>query len=68
MKKQTDYQQLKAVLKDAAKFAKSYYKTDYPAQRMYLNDCLDSISKNYNLSEYQRNNLANYTCTLHPKN
>lgn len=31
------------------------------------NDTVDSLSKDYNLSERQRDMLSNYACKLHPK-
>jgi hypothetical protein len=68
MKKITEYQQLKALLKDAAAFAKKHFVSDKPAQRQYINDCLDIICKDYKVSEYKRNLLSNFACNLHPKN
>jgi hypothetical protein len=68
MKKITEYQQLKTLLKDLSIFAKEHFVSDKPAQRQYINDCLDTICKNYQVSEYKRNLLSNYTCKLHPKN
>lgn len=65
--KTTNYQQAKNELKEAARQAKNYYTSDKPAIRQIINDTADSICKSMNLSEYQRDLLSNYACTLHPK-
>ena len=68
MKTNTDYQQAKAFLKMTAKTAKSEYKNDKPAQRMIINDTVDFLCKNYQFSDYKRDLLSLYACTLHPIN
>ena len=62
----TIYQHAKNELKEVANDAKKQYPTDKPAIRETINDHLDFICKSYNLSEYHRNLLANYACSLHP--
>ena len=66
--KTSKYQQAKAELKECAEVAKRYYWNDKPAVNMVINDCLDRIIKELNLTEHKRNLLSNYACTLHPKN
>ena len=68
MKNQTAYQSAKEYVKINAKSAKTFYKNDKPAVRQSINDSVDIICKNYNLSEYQRDLLSLYACKLHPKN
>ena len=60
-------QTAKAILKDVATDVKKNYKNDKPLIRMTINDTADSLCRDYNLSEYQRDLLANYACKLHPK-
>lgn len=67
IKTMTNYQEAKQQLKEIAKQVKKSHPTDKPLIRMVLNDSADSLSREYNLSEYQLNLLAKYTCTLHPK-
>lgn len=66
--KNTDYQTAKSNLKETAKQAKIEFKNDKPAIRQIINDEMDSICKDMKLTEYRGNLLANYACTLHPKN
>ena len=61
------YQQAKKELKQISVQIKKEYPTDKPLQRQVINDYCDSLCKNNNLSEYQRNLLSNYSCTLQPK-
>ena len=63
-----NYQVTKTKLRSHAEYVKVLYKGDKPAIRQSINDYTDMISKEYDLSEYQRNLLSNYACTLHPKN
>jgi hypothetical protein len=63
----TNYQIAKQTLKSIAYDAKSQHRTDKPMVRMIINDSADSISRDLNLSDYHRDLLANYACTLHPK-
>ena len=65
--KTTNYQQAKMELKEIAKNAKIQFQEDKPAQRMIINDNCYFLSRNYNLSNYQKNLLENYSCKLHPK-
>lgn len=67
MKTKTTYQQAKADLKEIAYTAKIEYKNDLPAIRMIINDYADTLCKDYHFSDYYRNLLSNYACTLHPK-
>ena len=62
------YQQAKIALKLASIQDKKHFKNDKPAIRQAINDFCDYLCKDLNLSEYQRNLLANYSCKLHPKN
>ena len=62
------YQTAKQSIKEIAKKAKQNYTNDLPAIRMIINDEVDYLCKNYNLTDYQRSLLSNYACTLHPKN
>lgn len=63
----TNYQIAKNTLKGIALDAKQQHRNDKPMIRQILNDSCDSISRDLNLSEYQRNFLSNYVCELHPK-
>lgn len=67
MKTKTTYQQVKVDLKEIADSAKIEYKNDLPAIRMIINDSADMLCKVYQFSDYYRNLLSNYACTLHPK-
>lgn len=64
----TKYQIAKNTLKAVSLDAKKEFRTDKPMVRMIINDTCDSCCKDLNLSEYQRNLLSNYACSLHPKN
>lgn len=68
MKTISNYQIAKTTLKSVSLDAKANNRTDKPLIRMTINDAVDSISRDLKLSEYQRNLLSNYACTLHPKN
>lgn len=61
------YLQIKIQLKESAIEAKKKYPKDKPAIRMIINDTVDYLSKENNLSERQRSMLSNYACKLHPK-
>lgn len=65
--KTNNYQIAKNVLKSVSYDAKSEFRNDKPMVRQIINDTCDSISRDLNLSEYQRNLLSNYACKLHPK-
>ena len=67
MKTKTTYQQVKSELKEIADTAKKDHKNDLPAIRMIINDSVDMLCKEHHFSEYYRNLLSNYSCTLHPK-
>lgn len=62
----TTYKTAKESLKEIAKEVKQSYKNDKPLIRMVINDEIDNLSKDLNLTEYQRNLLSNYACKLHP--
>ena len=64
----TNYQITKSMLRSHAEYVKVQYRGDKPAIRQSINDYTDMISKDYNLSDYQRDLLSNYACKLHPKN
>lgn len=64
----TNYQTAKRSLKTVSIEAKQAYKSDKPMIRQTINDYSDYLCKSLQLSEYQRNLLSNYACTLHPKN
>jgi len=64
--KKSLYQTAKESLKETAKEVKQNFKTDKPLIRMTINDTVDSLCKDLNLSEHQRNLLSNYACKLHP--
>lgn len=68
MKTLTKYQEVKTMLRSNAEYVKVLFRGDKPMIRQCINDYADSISKDYNLSDYQRNLLSNYACKLHPKN
>lgn len=63
----TKYTIAKTTLRWVSLDAKAEYRTDKPMIRTIINDTLDSIIRDLNLSEYQSNLLSNYACTLHPK-
>lgn len=63
----TNYQTAKSMLRAHAEYVKVQYRGDKPAIRQSINDYTDSISRDYDLSDYQRDLLSNYACTLHPK-
>lgn len=62
----TTYQNAKSKLRSYAEYIKVQYRGDKPAIRQSINDCADSLCKDFNLTEYQCNLLANYACKLHP--
>lgn len=64
----TLYQNAKNDLKAVSQDAKAQHRNDKPAIRQTINDYVDYLCKDLNLSEYQRNLLSNYACKLHPKN
>jgi hypothetical protein len=68
MKSISNYQQAKETLKNEAETYKKLIKFDNPRIRMNINDDVDYLSKDLNLSEHQRSLLSNYACKLHPKN
>lgn len=59
------YQSAKERLKETAKEIKKQFPTDKPLINMTINDTVDYLSKDLNLTEYQRNLLSNYACKLH---
>ena len=68
MKNITNYQRAKSSLKETANMAKSQFSNDKPMIRMIINDSVHYLSSELNLTEYNRDLLANYACDLHPKN
>lgn len=63
----TNYQIAKATLKSVSLDAKAEFRSDKPAVRQIINDTVDGICKDLQLSDYHRDLLANYACKLHPK-
>jgi hypothetical protein len=68
MKTVTQYQIAKSSIKMVSLDAKCEFRGDKPAIQMIINDTVNSICKDLLLTNYQRNLLSNYACTLHPKN
>jgi hypothetical protein len=68
MKTVTLYQQVKNALKNVAIEEKKNNPKDKPKIRMIINNYVDYLSREYNITDYQRNLLSNYACKLHPKN
>ena len=64
--KTTQYQEAKKELKFISENLKKQYKNDKPAIRMYINNSINWVSENYNLSEHKNSLLHDYACTLHP--
>ena len=64
------YQSAKRTLKATADMAKSQFADDKPMIRQIINDSADNLCRDtlYVLTEYQKDLLHNYACTLHPKN
>lgn len=63
----TNYQVCKSKLRSYAEYVSVQYRTDKPAIRQCINDYTDFIGRDFELSEHQKNLLANYACKLHPK-
>jgi len=63
----TNYQTVKTMLRAHAEYVSVQFRGDKPAIRQSINDYADMICKDFGLSDYQRNLLSNYACTLHPK-
>jgi hypothetical protein len=63
----TDYKQAKEKTRCFAEWVKVKHSTDKPSIRQSINDYADSISREFDLGEYQKDLLANYVCKLHPK-
>ena len=59
------YQNAKESLKETAKEIKKQFPKDKPLINITINDTVDYLSKDLNLTEYQRNLLSNYACKLH---
>ena len=68
MKTISKYQQAKQTLKTISIEAKQNTPADKPLIRMIINDWVDHLSRDYSLTEHQRNLLSNCACKLHPKN
>lgn len=62
----TNYQQAKDKLRTHAEYVKVQFRNDKPAIRQAINDYADSISREYGLTDWEGNLLANYVCKLHP--
>ncbi len=62
---ENSYKSAKERLKETAKEIKKQFPNDKPMINMVINDMVDSLSKDLNLTEYQRNLLSNYACKLH---
>jgi len=62
----THYQTAKSMLRAHAEYVTVQYRNDKPAIRQSINDYVDSISRDYGLSDYYIGLLSNYACSLHP--
>jgi len=62
----TNYKIAKDTLKSISLEAKSEFRNDKPAVRQIINDSVDSISRDLNLTNRERDLLSNYACKLHP--
>ena len=62
----TNYKQAKDKLRSHSEYVKVQFRGDKPAIRQSINDYADSIGREYDLSDYQKDLLANYVCKLHP--
>lgn len=62
----TDYQTAKTMLGALAEYVNVQHRNDKPLIRQVINDYVDSISKDYGLSNKQIDRLSNYACKLHP--
>ena len=67
MKTISNYQIAKQALKNASIEYKRFIKNDKPLIRMNINDDVDYLIKDLNLSDYQSDLLSKYACKLHPK-
>jgi len=63
----SNYQEAKRYLKEISYLVKTSHKGDKPAIRMIINNCANWCNNDYQLTEHQKNLLANYACKLHPK-
>ena len=63
----SNYQQAKKLLKEFSDDFKLNHPTDKPLIRQTINDSIDPLSINFNLSKRERDLLNNYACKLHPK-
>jgi uncharacterized protein YpuA (DUF1002 family) len=61
------YQQAKKHLKNIKESIMDEYIEDKPLVRTVINDTAYHLSREYDLTEHQRNLLSNYACKLHPK-
>jgi hypothetical protein len=64
----SNYQEAKSLLRSHAEYVSVLLRGDKPGIRQSINDYADSVGRDYKLTEYQKNLLANYACKLHPKN
>ena len=62
----TNYKIAKDTLKSISLEAKSEFRNDKPAVRQIINDSVDSISRDLNLTNREIDLLSNYACKLHP--
>ena len=62
-----NYQTAKTMLRAHAEYVKAQFRGDKPAIRQSINDYLDSVCRDFRLSEYHQGLLSNYACKLHPK-
>lgn len=67
MKNPSNYQQVKNALKNVAKEAKQKHPTDKPLIRMTINNYVNYLAREYNITEYQVKLLSSYSCSLHPR-
>lgn len=63
----TNYQQAKSMVRAHAEYVSVQYRGDKPMIRQSINDYADHVSRDFDLTNHQRDLLANYVCTLHTK-
>jgi len=62
----TNYKIAKDKTRSHAEYVKVQFRGDLPEIRQNINDYADSIGRDYDLNDYQKNLLSNYVCKLHP--
>lgn len=62
----TQYQHAKEALRNISIEAKEHFKNDKPAIRMHINNAVNWVSDDFNLTDHKNSLLHDYACTLHP--